>query len=185
MPPSKHTFVVLLRGVNVGGHRKLPMADLRAMCIDSGATDVQTYIQSGNVVVATEAGATELVSALDARLTEYLGESIPLMIRTAAELGDLLANPPLDLSDRDVSKVVVLFHRDDVAATALDGVDLDGFAPERAYIVGSHIVLDLPEGQSRSKLAAAVARTEVGAQCTGRNWRTVEQLHSMAVPQQA
>ena len=87
-------YIAILRAVNVGGTGALPMADLRAICIDSGFTRVETYIASGNVVFESKAAPAMVKAELEARLLAYAGKPVGLMLRTAPEmLAVLKANP--------------------------------------------------------------------------------------------
>ncbi|NOX31594.1 MAG: DUF1697 domain-containing protein [Actinobacteria bacterium] len=175
---SLRTYVVLLRGINVGGHRKLPMADLRSLCAEAGHTSVATYIQSGNVVLRSSMDAPQVQADLEERLLVRLDSAVPVVVRTRSELEYLVENPPFDMRDLDPAKVVVMF-----SSTTLDSplatIDAAGFAPERVAATAHELILDLPEGQGRSKLAAAVAKTAMGKAATGRNWRTVLKLLEM------
>ena len=88
------SYIALLRAVNVGGTGKLPMAELKAMCVDEGFADVQTYIASGNVVFSTRLSAARAKTALERRLQEHAGKPVGAIIRTAEEMAAVLkANP--------------------------------------------------------------------------------------------
>ncbi len=88
------TYIALLRAVNVGGTGKLPMADLKSMCVDAGFTQVETYIASGNVVFVSKAAPAKVKSELEKRLRDYAGKSIDVLVRTASEMQAVLkANP--------------------------------------------------------------------------------------------
>src|SRR3954466_16344916 len=87
-------YVALLRAVNVGGTGKLPMADVRAMCLDAGFTRVETYIASGNVVFESKGAASKVKAEFEARLLAYAKKPIGVVLRTAAEMAAVLkANP--------------------------------------------------------------------------------------------
>ncbi len=148
------TYLALLRGINVGGHGKLPMAELTRLCEAAGCENVRTYIQSGNVVfTATPAVAAALPSLLPA----------PTLLRTQAQLADLIANNPYP---PEHSHVNFLFEPPTKLPTAV--------APEAFTVSGLHLYIYLPNGLGSSKLAASLTR-----QGTTRNWRTVTKLHEM------
>jgi uncharacterized protein (DUF1697 family) len=87
-------YVALLRAVNVGGTGALPMAELKAMCIDAGFTGVETYIASGNVIFDSKAAAARVKAELEARLLAHAKKPVGVLIRTAAEMANVLkANP--------------------------------------------------------------------------------------------
>ena len=92
---AEKTYIALLRGINVGGHRKLKMADLRTIISDMGFENVQTYIQSGNVVFeASEIDTDELSRKIKLQVETTFGYEVPVIIRTAAVLKSILANMP-------------------------------------------------------------------------------------------
>jgi len=88
------TYIALLRAVNVGGTGKLPMADLEAMCIAVGFTQVRTYIASGNVIFVSDQPESLVKAALETRLFAYAGKSVGVVVRTADEMAAVLASNP-------------------------------------------------------------------------------------------
>lgn len=168
---------MLLRSVNVGG-RSLPMADLRGLCQEVGATDVRTYIQSGNVVLRSALGEAALVDALAHTLAEHTGFEVPVAVRTADELCGTVDRCPFDTTV-DPKTLVVLFAQE-VPDEPLGAMDPGGFGEERFELVGRDLYLLLPHGQGRSKLVQALARTAFGKVGTARNWKTVFTLRTMA-----
>src|SRR5687768_16961150 len=87
-------FVALLRGINVTGTNKIPMADLRTHCAGLGWRDVETYIQSGNVVFAADGAAAQLEALLEKEIQKRFGLSIPVIVRSAAQWPKLAASNP-------------------------------------------------------------------------------------------
>jgi uncharacterized protein (DUF1697 family) len=172
----------LLRGVNLG-RRQLKMAELRAAVESLGHTDVETYLQSGNVVFAPAKGAVakDLGSGISAALDETVGMDVHVLIRTAAELRKIVAGDPY--RREDPTKVVVAFLEHAVDAKPAKQLHLPDFDPEGLTIKGTEIYLDLPGGQARSKLLDALNRKKVfGTKATSRNWRTVVALRDMTNP---
>ncbi len=168
--------VGLLRGVNLGPSRRLKMADLRAVVESLGHTDVETYLQSGNVVF-TPGGSGDLGAAISAALREAVGLDAGIVTRTGAEMARIVAANPYDREDP--TKVVVTFLAAAGDAAPIDG--LDGFAPEGLTVHGTEIYLDLPFGQARSPLLTELGKRRVfGAVATSRNWRTVLALAEMS-----
>ena len=169
--------VALLRGVNLGGSRKLAMADLRAAVASLGHTDVETYLQSGNVVFTPRGRPTG--ETISAAIGEATGLDTKVLLRTGKQMAAVVrANPyPVD----DPTKVVVTFLASRADAKALADIDVASFAPEALTVHGSEVYLHLPGGQGRSKLAAALAKVKTpgAAWATTRNWRTVEALAAM------
>ncbi len=156
-------YVALLRAVNVGGTGKLPMSELKAMCVAEGFAKVQTYIASGNVVFESKLPAAKVKAALEKRLN---GTSV--FVRTAEEMAAVLkANPfPKAAPNR-----TVVFFLD--AAPADAGVS--GQKNEEVRLGKREIYAHYPDGQGQSKLKIPAA-----AQGTGRNMNTVAVLADMA-----
>lgn len=169
--------VALLRAVNVGG-RALAMAELRAICAAAGGTDVETYIQSGNVVLAhPERKGAVLEAHLEHAIRDATGMTVPVMVRTAAELADLVAANPYPGTPG--TRLVVWFGKaaDEAARLAIDTAP---FAPEDLTVRGRDAYLYLPDGQGRSPLVTALGRIRPAVVATARNWNTVERLLAMA-----
>jgi len=164
-------WVGLLRGVNVGGARKLAMAELRSAVAGLGATDVETYIQSGNVVFThpERSGAT-----LEAELERALGTTV--MCRTQAELAKIVRDNPYPGTEG--TKLVVWFLKEQAVTTDLRQVDVARFAPEEFTPHGRELYLYLPNGQGRAKLPPVLGKHV--PDCTARNWQTVTKLSEMA-----
>jgi uncharacterized protein (DUF1697 family) len=167
------TYVGLLRGVNVGGHNKLPMARLRELAAEVGE-DVQTYLQSGNVVLRSGAKAADVRAALEERLATELGKPATALVLTAAQLRRVRDGNPFP-DERDPTKLHVVFLAERPPAAKLKAFDPEAWAPEELRVAGTTAYLHLPDGLGRSKLAAAVGKL-LGVAGTARNWRTVEAL---------
>jgi uncharacterized protein (DUF1697 family) len=169
--------VGLLRGVNLG-RRRLSMADLRAVVEDLGHTDVETYLQSGNVVFNPH-GKGDLGTAITKALKDAVGMDVPVLTRTGAQMKRIVAANPY--AREDPTKVVVVFLETAADAAPAKQLDLAAFEPEGLTVKGTEIYLDLPGGQARSKLLEALGKKKVfGTASTSRNWRTVQALAEMA-----
>ena len=172
-------YVALLRGINVGGHNKLPMADLRATATECGFGDVQTYIQSGNVVFTSRLGAAKVATTLHDAILAESGVDSRVVVRTAADLDAVVADNPFLARGADDKLVHVCFLYEESTPT-LDAVDPKTYAPEQVEVLGAHAYLHTPNGMGRSKLANETMMRKLGIQGTARNWRTVTTLAEMA-----
>jgi uncharacterized protein (DUF1697 family) len=173
--------VGLLRGVNLGPSRKLKMADLRAAVASLGHTDVETYLQSGNVVFTPAKGAPigDLGAGITRALAEAVGMDVNVLTRTGNQMRKLVAANPYDREDP--TKVVVVFLERAADAAPAKQLDLAAFTPEGLTVKGTEIYLDLPSGQARSALLEALGKKKVfGKVATSRNWRTVQALSEMS-----
>ncbi len=168
-------YVALLRAINLGGKRVIKMAALRDMVVSAGATDVVTYIASGNVVFEhADRSTTALTTKLAHSLSNAAGFDVTLTLRTARELAALTtANP---FAGEPVERLQVLFLPSRVPASALAGIDAAAYAPERFVLTGRELYFCLPNGVARSVLMGKLASAKSLAGGTMRNWRTVTAL---------
>ncbi|HEY1781585.1 MAG TPA: DUF1697 domain-containing protein [Roseiarcus sp.] len=164
-------FVVLLRAVNVGGMGKLPMEDLKRLCEKAGFRNVRTYIASGNVVAERVGGEAEAKAALEGELKAYAGKPVGVIVRTAAEMAEVVASNPFP--DRSASRTVAIFLDHAPPAEALK--DVKGQANEELHSSAREIYVHYPDGIGRSKLRIPAAR-----EGTARNMATIARLAAMA-----
>lgn len=165
------TYIALLRAVNVGGNGKLPMAELREMCVAAGFQDVRTYIASGNVVFRAAKSAAQVKLALEARLAEYAGKPVGVVLRTGADLARVLAGNPYPQAAPN--RVVAIFLDDPPPADALDAVRHR--RDEQIALGEREIYVHYGDGMADSKLVIPAARAG-----TARNMNTVAKLIDMA-----
>lgn len=165
-------FVALLRGINVGGKHSLPMVKVREVFEASGAVNVATYIQSGNVVFdATKISAAVLATALE----KVAGFPVPVVLRTAKDFATVIASNPW--STEFLHCAFLPSKPIKTALAKLAALDHEAFAPSRVVQLGQELYFDLPAGIGRDKLAGIVLRAFPDA--TTRNWRTVLKLQEM------
>lgn len=174
-------YVALLRGVNVGGHAKLPMADLRKVLEDLGYTDVTTYLQSGNAVFTSPQGNPEVLEhEIEEALTRDLGLSTRVMLRTGSELEALIENNPFPAAAVKPTTLFAAFLSAPMDLERLDAVNLDQFEPDQFRPADRAIYLWYPNGAGRSKLSSAFLERRLGVAATARNWNTVTKLRDLA-----
>jgi uncharacterized protein (DUF1697 family) len=171
-------YIALLRGINVGGHRKVPMPALREALHAASAADVATYVQSGNVVLDVEGDASDAAALVEGVLAARFDlDDVPVLVRTREELDALVAADPFP--DADPTLHHVLFLAEPVAPARLDG--LPAGRPTDVLVRGKReLHLHTPEGFRDSPLARALTDARLGAVVTARNWRTVTALAAMA-----
>ncbi len=173
-------YVVLLRGVNVGGVR-LPMADLRRVTESRGFTEPRTYIQSGNLVFASPQRSIDTIAAeLNAGLKADLGLDIAMIIRTRAQLTKVIDANPFLKAGHDADEQHVVFFSGNVAADLFADVDLARYEPEEVRVHRREVYFNLPSGVGHSPLLKDIGRRKGLKIGTMRNWRTVTTLMSMA-----
>jgi uncharacterized protein (DUF1697 family) len=171
-------YVVLLRGINVGGKAKVPMATLRDVCTATGCEDVVTYIQSGNVVLKSRLSADKLRAALGAAIAAEFGFTPAVMVRTAKEMAAVLAGNPFPYADEQHLHVGFLHAAPD--ATTKQCLAALDHAAEEVTAAGRELYLHLPNGMGRAVLPVKVERCLKPEQVTVRNWRTLTRLVELA-----
>jgi uncharacterized protein (DUF1697 family) len=177
--PNRH--IALLRGINVGGHNRVPMATLREMFVEAGATEVATYIQSGNVVFAAPAKrAGPIAAAVRAAITEQLGLAVPLVVRSAAAMAKVARAHPFADRVPDPKFLMVAFLDAKPSASKVAALDPNRSPNDRFEVRGADVYLAYPNGSGRSKLDAAWLDRSLGVVSTTRNWLTVHKLVEMS-----
>jgi uncharacterized protein (DUF1697 family) len=180
-------FVALLRGINVGGKNALPMRELVALVEKSGGRQVETYIQSGNVAfAATAAHAKGMASAITRGIAVRYGYGVPVVVRSAAELANVLASNPYASSKKvDPKSLHVAFLAERPKAEAIASLDPMRSPPDAFHVIDREIYLRCPNGLGRSKLTNAYFDRTLGTVSTLRNWATVQRLAEMCAADKA
>jgi uncharacterized protein (DUF1697 family) len=172
-------MVALLRAVNVGG-RKLPMAELRALCAELGWADVATYIQSGNVVFTANGKPDALEKMLEDAVAKRFGFGSPVIVRTAAQWAHYPPANPFPKAARDEpNRLMLLLSKSPPAKGAEDVIQARAVAGERVKRAGDALWFHYPEGAGTSKLTPSLIDRAVGSPATARNFNTVLKLREM------
>ena len=176
-------YVAMLRGINLGPHKRIKMEELRKSFEALGFEKVKTYIQSGNVVFkAGKASSAALGTKIETRIVSDFGFSASVIVRTSAELGETItANPFLKQRGIDHEKLHVTFLSEIPAAPALKKLADFTVAPDQSRGVGKEIFLYLPNGFSGSSLWKVPWEKALAVVTTTRNWRTVNAIHQMCL----
>ncbi len=174
------TQIVLLRGINVGGRNKLPMADLRAALTDAGFADVQTYVQSGNVVLSGSSAPAATARRVHDLVAETFGLDVAVVARTRAELAAVVKRNPLRAVATEPKRYQVSFLGEKLDRDTVAKIDAVTVAPEQFTVVGREIYAWHPDGVARSPLWAMLAGPKLGVPATARNWTTVTKLLELA-----
>ena len=172
--------VALLRGINVGGKNKVSMTALAEVFAQAGCTDVRTYIQSGNVVfLAARASAKRLSRLVPQQIRERFGFGVPIVIRTAEELGYVAANNPFLRPGSDTGSLYIAFLADAPNSCRVASLDPNRSWGDAFQVVGREVYLHLPNGAARTKLTNNYFDATLATVSTFRNWRTVSKLVEM------
>lgn len=177
------TYISLLRGINVSGQKKIRMADLRSLYETLELKNVQSYLQSGNVVFdSKEQDAAKLRNLIEAQIEATYGFSVPILILIGDDFRRLIGSRPfVKERSENPTRVMVTFFYERPDRSKLDALSI----PENEtcqFVIGKHeIFLHCPDGYGRSKLSNNFFERKLGVIATTRNWKTVEALHMMAI----
>ncbi len=176
------TFILLMRGINVGGRNRLPMADLCALAAGLGLTDATTHLQSGNLLCSGTGTAHDAAALVSDALREELGLEVPVVGRTAAEWETMTDANPLAPLDEDPKKLHVTFLAgvpDRRRVVDLEA-EVESMVPDRLAVIGADVFLHCPVSYADTPLQNAFLERRLGQVATTRNWRTVLTLGEMA-----
>lgn len=175
------TYVLLLRGINLGARRRVAMADLRDLLEGLGYDDVRTHLQSGNAVVRTSTRSADAVKkAVEKGLADDLGLEVGVVVRTGSQLAKVVDGDPFDGVADDGARYLVTFLDSAPPKSWLKDVDLASYEPEQVVAKGREVYLWLPKGVHASKLARLVGDKKLGGTATSRNWNVVRKLAELA-----
>jgi uncharacterized protein (DUF1697 family) len=174
--------VAMLRSVNLPNHQKVNMQALKTLCTSLGLRDVQSYIQSGNLVFRdTDEDPVALARRMEEAMEASFGFRPVVIVRTASELRKVIAkNPFAGRKEVEPSKLLVVFMNGAPMKQARDKLLAIPCDPEELHIHGREVYIYYPDGMARPKIP--LIRMEKALQCssTGRNWNTVNKLLAMA-----
>jgi uncharacterized protein (DUF1697 family) len=175
------SFVALMRGINVGSTRKLPMADLRALCPTLGLMRPETYIQSGNLIIDAESAAEDVRELLERELTVRFGFKVDVIVRAATEWEGYVAANPFTNEDSVLAKALHLcLSREPVTPKAAEMLVQRALPHERIAFAGGAVWIGYgAQGLKDSKLSPAFIDKACGSPTTGRNWNTVLKIQEM------
>ena len=192
------TYISILRGINVGGKKSVKMDVLRKIYVDLGFQNVQTYIQSGNVVFCSENSSTQdLAIKIAEKILETFAFDVPIIILTLQELQEVIKNNPFLVeiiennqkenqqeNQQDSQKDKIHFHitfLSEIPEKALfDKIKENIYQKDEFLLLGKSIYLYCPDGYSNSKLTNGFFETKLKVIATTRNWKTSLELLNMA-----
>ena len=171
--------IALLRGINIGPRQRVSMPDLRALIEGLGYTDVETLVQSGNVVFTSRAAPATLEKKLEEEIEKQLGVDPKVVVRTRDELAAAIEANPFAVPDDPKNLHVTFLSGKPEAAAVKELEDADLGDDELAFL-GREIYILYANGMGRSELAKQLGRAKLGVAATDRNWNTVTKLLEMA-----
>lgn len=174
-----NTYISMLRGINVSGQKKIRMADLRSLYESLGLINVQSYLQSGNVVFDSEEKNVEkLRDSIEAQIESMYGFSVPVLIRTGEDFRRVIENHPF--AEEEAIRVLVTFMYEPPEKSKLDDLSQYEDKVDQFAIGEQEIFLFCPGGYGRTKLSNNFFEKNLGVVATTRNWKSVNALFEMA-----
>jgi uncharacterized protein (DUF1697 family) len=172
------TYIALLRGINVGKHNRIKMADLKSLLETMGLTKVKTYIQSGNVLFEANDEAEQLGQRLEDEISKTFGFPVPVILRTAEEYEQITRDCPYSIDSlKEGESVQLAFLADEPSKEKIETLRSYKSDPDECFIIRKEVYLFLRQSILDSKLAAQLPK--LGVSVTVRNWKTVIKLSNM------
>ncbi|MFP5107101.1 DUF1697 domain-containing protein [Neobacillus sp. C211] len=171
-------YIALLRGINVGKHHRIKMADLKSLLETMGLTKVKTYIQSGNVLFEAKDEAELLSQRLEGEINKSFGFPVPVILRTAEEYEQIIRDCPYSLDSlKEGESIQLAFLAEEPSQAKTEILRSFESEPDECFIKGEEVYLFLRQSILDSKLASQL--TKLGVPATVRNWKTVIKLSTM------
>ena len=178
-------FIAILRGINLGSHYKLPMPELKKLCLSLKYENPETYIQSGNVVFRSDETRQEaMADNLSKKIASAFHYDVPVIVLSEKELMSVIKqNPFLTLKGIDTERLHVTFLAERPSKTDLDKITGNDYEPDRFICKGKSVYLYCPNGYGRTRLTNTFFESKLKVTATTRNWRTLHVLAAMASAQ--
>ena len=180
---NMETYVSLLRGVNVSGHKMLKMADLVTLFKDQGFYDVATYLQSGNVIFRTDKKMSpdELSGLIEEVVLERFKLNVAVIVRTSEDIMKIIYhNPFSDKPGTDTGKLHVTFLSGMPGISDIENIVTKDYSPDKFIIEGKEVFLYCPGGYAKTKLSNTFFENKLRVTATTRNWNTVKKLFELS-----
>lgn len=168
-------YIILLRGINVSGKNKLPMADLRDLLNDLGFKKVQTYIQSGNIILESEEGRSVICNKIKAGIQKKFGYDVPVIARTISEWKKAISSYPFPIDNTKIVGFIFLNKK-----TYQTRIEVKGINEDKYLIENDMVYLYCQTGFARTKLSNNLFERKLNVTATTRNYNTTIKLLELA-----
>jgi uncharacterized protein (DUF1697 family) len=172
--------IVLLRGINLGSRNRIAMPELREALEEAGFDHVQTYVQSGNVVLSSSGSVADVARNVELQISKSFELDIDVVVRTRAQLAKVVERNPLANVANNAKRYQVSFLSAKPSAAVMRKLEEAAAEKERVVLIGREIYAWHPEGVGRSRLWTLLAGRGLGVTATARNWTTVTKLLEVA-----
>jgi uncharacterized protein (DUF1697 family) len=183
-PTKTNTYISLLRGINVGGQKKVLMEDLKVLYEQMEFRNITTYIQSGNVIfiAGIDHAITDLAGMIEKGIERKYGFFVPVIVRTHQEMMQILAkNPLLQEADINRDKLHITFLEHNPDQVVLESLAKLDFSPDRFIILDKDVYIYCPDGYGGTKIDNSFFENRLKVKATTRNWKTVVKLVEIAL----
>jgi uncharacterized protein (DUF1697 family) len=173
-------FIALLRGINVSGQKKIKMSDLKLLFGKIGFQNVETYIQSGNVIFSSkEKSVKKLESNISSGIKSKYGFDVRVFVIRPDEIEYVLRDNPFIKKKKAIEKLYVTFLTDKPNSENIKMLGTKDFSPEEYIIDGKFIYLFYPNGAGKAKLNNNLLESKLRLPATTRNWNTIKALSEL------
>ena len=177
-----YTYIALLRGINVSGHKKIKMEKLRKILSNGNLNNVHTYIQSGNIIFSSSSNdCKKLAKEISIYIYQEYGFDVPVIVKTVDQWSEIIeSNPFLNSTDINPKSLYVTFLYDTPTREDIERLNNYEFDSEK-YILKDCIIYCLyPNGSGRSKMTNNFFEKKLKVSATSRNWNTSNKLFTLA-----
>ena len=168
-------YLAILRGINVGGHRKILMADLKVLFTTLGFENISTYIQSGNVFFETNKERKDIENSIVKGIEDTFGFKVPVIIIQVEELKAIKSKNPY-VENNGVEKLHVTFLNEKPSKEIVDEINGMDFTPDKFSVIERLVFLNIEGKYHKSKLSNNFFEKKLGVVATTRNWKTINKL---------
>ncbi len=174
-------YIALLRGINVGGHKRIIMKDLVTLFSNHGLTDVSTYIQSGNIFFNVDEKQIDLPQLIHNIIQEAYGYDVPVIIRSRKEISKIFKNNPYPTSEQnDLARCHITFLSENPSEEKINRLNEYALENEHFTLMDKDIYLQTEGSYSQSKMTNKLFESKLKVRATTRNWKTMIKLHELS-----
>ncbi len=174
-------FIALLRGINVSGQKQIKMSELKTLFEKIGFQDVETYIQSGNVIFsAKESSAENLTKKISLAIKKFWDFDVQVIVLTPADLQNILSKNPFIKRETESDKLYVVFLSAPPAKSDIKKLNPVDFSPEEYKVNENCVYLFVPNGYGKAKLNNNFFEKKLKVIGTTRNWKTINKLFELS-----
>lgn len=171
------TYIALLREINVSGQKLIKMTDLKKLFEVQGFQDVQTYIQSGNVIFSSkEKSTSKLENIISTAIQKKFGFDVGVLVITPDNINYVLNNNPFIKKKNEIDKLYVTFLSEQPSEESIKKLNSIDYSPEEYIIKGKLVYLYVPNGYGKTKLNNNLFENKLKVEATTRNWKTINKL---------